>query len=437
MKIIISLLVSLFTLNAFALECFEFKFKDFPDSSPINSKLLKKEIWCYQQVNSEKVQTIIFNFDGKKITENLGILVSENGNFLFFDRLYGKGRVVEQIGSSFNPYQIPLSIKDARRAQDAEKVQIILTVEHETEIEKMIYKMINSKKKIIDFSNKPGLDFIDSEIQDEEVYLPADKLPSDGYWWPFRSVPMANPEDSPTKIYDLYVKTKTGKDPKATEWEQANHSLQNVYWGGHCNGWVASAILDGFYDKSLIFNPGTGRQSIIIEPSKIQGMRTEAGFCVKFAFYGNRYQRMGDDLKDITPELFHKTIKYYLKELGKPLALDRISNETVDNSIFSGYKITVDQEGPNKYFITAKLRTHYYSYAPVNSKKVATTKEIQYQYYLFTDNTGAIIRGQWERNSPNPDFLWAPLEQMKCGRENPNMDPKYIDEMIQTLPKAP
>lgn len=437
MKTIISLLVSVFTFNAFALECFEFKFKDSPDGAPIKSMNEKKETWCYKQVDSPKFQTMIFNFDGKKITENLGILVGKNGNFLFLDRLYGKARVVEQIGSSFNPYQIPLSLKDAEEIQDAKKFHLLLTEEQNTDIEKMIYKMTNSEKKIIDLSNKPGIDFIDSEIQDEEVYLPADKLPTDGYWWPYREVPMANPENSPTKIYDLYVKTKTGQNPKATEWEQANHSLQNVYWGGHCNGWAASAILDGFYDKSLIFNPGAGNQSIIIEPSKIQGMRTETGFCVKFAFYGKRYDHAGDDLKDIAPDLFHKTIRYYLKELGKPVALDRIPNETVDTSIFSGYKITVDKEGPNKYFVTASLRTHYYSYAPVNTKKVATTKEIKYTYYLFTDNTGAIIRGQWDWNSPNPDFLWVPLEQMKCGRENPNMDSKYIDEMIQTLPKAP
>ena len=437
MKTIISLLVTVFTFNTFALECFEFKFKDFPDGAPINSEFLKKEVWCYKQVDFQNFHTLIFNFDGKKITENLGILVSENGDFLFLDRLFGKARVVQQIDSTFNPYQIPLSLKDANEMPDAKKFQMILTEEQNTEIEKIIYKMTSSEKKIIDFSNKPGIDFIDSQIQDEEVYLPADKLPTDGYWWPFRDVAMANPENSPTKIYDLYVKTKTGQNPKATEWEQANHSLQNVYWGGHCNGWAASAILDGFYDKSLIFNPGTGNQSIIIEPSKIQGMRTETGFCVKIAFYGNRYDRLGDDLRDIAPDVFHKTIRYYLKELGKPIALDRISNETVDNSIFSGYKIKVNKVSTNKYFVTASMRTHYYSYTMVNTKKVATTKEIKYTYYLFTDNTGAIIKGQWDYDSPNPDFLWVPLEQMKCGRENPNIDPKYIDEMIQTLPKVP
>ena len=163
-------------------------------------------------------------------------------------------------------------------------------------------------------------------------------------------------------------------------------------------------------------------------------MRTETGFCVKVAFYGNRYKTITDDLRDINPDLFHETIRYYLKELGKPIALDRISNEVVDTSIFSGYKLTVKKKTNNRFFVTAVMRTHYYNHSIVNSKRVAAIKDLTYKYYLNTDNNGDIIGGEWDKDSPNPDFLWAPLAQMTCGRENPKIDPAVIDQMISTLP---
>ena len=200
---------------------------------------------------------------------------------------------------------------------------------------------------------------------------------------------MATGMESPTRIYDLYVQSKTGKNPGATEWEQSHHDLQTVFWGGHCNGWVASTILYGFYEKYLHFE--TGNQTIVINPLQIQGMRVETSYCVKQAFYGRRYRHIGDDLRDIAPDIFHKTIRYYLKELGKPIGIDRISNEVVDNSIFSGYKFSVEKKGPNRYFVIAKMKTHYYSYQQVFTKKPAFSKEIVIQI-LFK------YRQQWSNH---------------------------------------
>lgn len=435
MKSIISLLISLFTYSAFGLECFEFNFPNSPDRTPL-ALAERKETWCYKPIQDSNFKTFIFNYDGKGISENLGMVIGKNKNFLFYDQLFGKVRVVEQVGSNIVPYQIPFSTTGLNSNQDIKKIPIIFTDEQNQEIDKMALKMITSKRKIIDFSNRPGLNSINDEIQNEEVYLPEDKLPADGYWWPFRNSPMASPDDSPTRIYDLYVKTKTGNDPKSTDWEQSMHSLDNVYWGGHCNGWAASTILYGFFDKNLTFNPGNGGPNIIIEPYQIQGLRTETSFCVKLAFYGNRYYNPSDNPKDITPELFHKTIRYYLKELGKPIAVDRIATDPVDNSIFSGYKLEVKKQSANKYYVIASMKTHYYSYEKINRKRTAISKTLTYKYYLFTDNNGVITSGEWDNNSPNPDFMWAPLAQMNCGRENPNIDPNIVEEMVKTLPQG-
>ncbi len=432
MKSIISLLISLFTYSAFGLECYEINFEDSPDRSPL-AQAERKETWCYKPIQDSNFKTLIFNYDGKGISKNLGMVIGKNQNFLFYDQLFGKVRVVEQIGSKINPYQIPFSTSDLKNNK---KISIFFTEEQNQEIEKMAHEMLSAKRKIVNLSKSPNLDAINDELQDEEVYLAKEILPSDGYWWPFRNVPLAKPENSPTRIYDLYVTKKTGKNPNSTNWELKTHSQEHIVWGGHCNGWVSSTILYGFFDKTLLFTPANGRSNLVIEPYQIQGLRAESSFCVKFAFYGNRFNKPGDNERDISPDLFHKTIKYYLKELGKPLALDRIATDPVDNSIFSGYKLVVRQESANKYFVTANMKTHYYSYNPVNTKKTATTKILTYQYYLFTDNNGVITGGQWDRESPNPDFLWAPLAQMNCGRENPNIDPQIVDEMVNTLPQV-
>ena len=62
--------------------------------------------------------------------------------------------------------------------------------------------------------------------------------------------------DTQLHLYDLYVEKLTGKNPNSREWEINNHSLENLSWGGHCNGWAAKSILYGFFDKALLMDLG-------------------------------------------------------------------------------------------------------------------------------------------------------------------------------------
>ena len=425
MKWISLLFLSLLTFKSFALDCYEFETTDLPDGSPINLEI-KKEVWCYKPISHKYFKTLIFSYDLSGIAKNLGMLVGKDNKILFLDQLFGKLRVIEQNDISFSPYQIPISTGELKNAK---RISLNLSEEENLAITKITNQLLNSKRLNI----SPSIEKINDDLKDEEVYLSDDKLPADGFWWPYRELPMAKPDDSPTRIYDHYVESKTGKNPGATEWELSHHSIQPVFWGGHCNGWVASTILHGFFEKSLILE--AGNRSIVINPLQIQGMRVETSYCVKQAFYGRRYRHIGDDLRDLAPDIFHKTIKYYLKELGKPIGIDRISNEVVDNSIYSGYKITVEKKGTNRYLVTANMRTHYYSYQLVYNNKPSFSKEVKYQYFLNTDDNGAIIGGEWDVGSPNPDFLWVPVAQVNCGKENPNMDYQIVEEMIETLPK--
>ena len=48
--------------------------------------------------------------------------------------------------------------------------------------------------------------------------------------------------------------------------------------------------------------------------------------------------------------------------------------------------------------------------------KKAQYAEVPYEYTLDVDGQGKPIGGTWL--SKNPDFLWAPIAQKECGREN-------------------
>lgn len=445
MNAIYLLLGLLLVDQSLATECFEFQFNGVPDRHIEDGDNTRKEIWCYMPLPDPDYETMIFNYDGNNITSNLGLLVGKkvkdgDSKFLFYDQLYGKVRVVEQIGSDFNPYQIPLNSIEVKKAGKGKgffkKFRPIFSESQKQQIDEMVAHMITSNRKILDFSKSPDISSINRELGNEEIYLPNDKLPPDGYWWPHSGVPMARPNLSPIHLYDLFVKSITGKDPQAREWELKNHSLENVSWGGHCNGWAASSILHGFYEKGLIMNLGDGKGEILINPSDIQGMRTETSFCVKMAFYGTRYRDSKDDLSDIRPDLFHKVLIYYLKHLGKPIALDRYPDESIDNSIFSGYSMVVNKISENKYQVNVSVLTHYYNDHRIYFKANSQRGSNDYSYVLFTDEKGKINGGEWNYSHYHPDFLWVPLVQMKCGRENPKMDHSYIDKMINTLPKG-
>jgi hypothetical protein len=433
---LITIISSFFILqnSALAVDCYEFQTIGSPVNEPLFNEEVQNKTWCFL---SQDGQFIGFNFDDEEILPELMFIsaINPDGNVtsLWHGVLSaGVRSTVEQTELYLNPYEVPVTPQTLNKIiatkKLSRKTMNTRNVEHKIE-EALAHFHSLPQKSLNDFEYK-----INQREEKEEAKVTDDKLPANGYWWPHSGVPLARPSDAPLKKYDQYVKTVSGTDPKSVEWELANHSLEHVEWGGHCNGWAAASLLHGFYEKTLLDEANQN----IITPSDIQGLRTETSFCVDWAFYGKRYLS-GDgqtsDLNDIHADKFHKVLRYYIKHLNKPVIGDYVRSDSVDNHVITGYKFTMNEVVPKQIRVDAVVTWHEYSESRVNSKSVARPYLRNYTYDLFLDNAGNIVSGTWVSQN-NPDFLWVPLAQKKCGRENPRMHHNYIEKMIQTLPKV-
>lgn len=264
-------------------------------------------------------------------------------------------------------------------------------------------------------------------------YLPQESQPYAAHWWPYDTLELASGPSSPLGKYDVAVKARTGRDPGALEWERQHHSLEGVAWGGHCNGWAASSVLYKEVPEAV----WDAKSKQVFLTSDLNGILAEASFCVQWAFYGRRnYGREGDDPTDIHADLFHKVLRHTLDVEKRPLAMDYMADEAIDNAVITGYQMTItqDEANPRKFNVKASLRRHDYDFERNEELGRAFPYDVDYEYTLLTDQDGHIVSGTWI--SENPDFLWVPIAQSKCGRENPGIDHRFVESTLLTLPKA-
>jgi hypothetical protein len=245
---------------------------------------------------------------------------------------------------------------------------------------------------------------------------------------------MATGPNSPLGIYDASVTARTGKNPNSVAWEQENHSDTSTSWGGHCNGWAASTALYAEPTQTL-YDPLT---QTMVTPYAQKGMLAEASFCVNEAFYGHRYSgAVGDDLLDIYPDLFHKTLVHYLQGLGKTVAMDYERGIEIDNNVITGYRFHIVKTGSflgsQTFHVDATLTVAQYDVNQEDSIGHAGTYEKSYAYTLTTDAQGNIKSGKWDATSDNPDFLWIALSPAEgCDPRNPQVSPAEVSQLLAT-----
>src|SRR5690606_15105934 len=239
-----------------------------------------------------------------------------------------------------------------------------------------------------------------------------------GYWWPYKGAPLYGSANSPLSKYDRYVQAHTGSNPNSVSWERTNHRYKGVSWEGHCNGWAASAVLRAEPRVSRR-DPVSG---ITFSVGDQKGLLAETDYCAKVAFFGTRYPK--GSRQDIFPDRFHKTLGYYISNLGKPVNLDYNSAGPVDNHVITGYSMNIQSTGTNVYTVTAKLTVHKYDSSSSAAPGMAPTYIRNYKYQLHTDSAGNILRGTWLTN--NPDFLWVPLSPTECSSNNPRINSQMV-----------
>ena len=348
----VAALISLWSTHAQA-DCFQFEFAGqnpvgaptSQQASSFHASNFMSEIWCYEKVSAE--ETLIYFSSGESLKPELSALVQSSASGAVVSVAHGslsKGKVsyVKASYQGFSPIPVPLT------ATEAQKVgQPVSTV-----------KRANSGRKaevLLALRNAPmtmGMSSAEVEAGTFKAYLPAEKLPFGGYWWPNAGFSMREP----MRKYDRIVESWTGISPHSVEWEAANHN-NPATWGGHCNGWAASALLYSEMDHP-VFHEAT---QTVIKNSDFNALLAESNYCVNYSFYGQRYDgNPGDDLLDISPDLFHKVLTYFIATAQKGVIMDIHPDEPVDNQVISGYRMVIKKDAQNAHLfhVEAALRVH-------------------------------------------------------------------------------
>lgn len=387
---------------------------------------------CYVSIDQNQEMAFVKNedFGVDYLTTALTIKKNDRLSLKHFSMSAGEISMVEQSDYELNPLPIPPTLEYALESESNRGEIYGVTSNRSQTLSEIlsIYKQYQNPVKTIRIIESTAQNI--APLSEEEFYLPEEKQPTDGYWWPHIGLPLARDEWSPLAKYDAYVRSVTGKNPNTVGWERTYHA-SSVPWAGHCNGWVSSAILYGYDEVNL----KDEANNTIISSSDIQGLRSVLSYCTRNAFYGRRNYGPRSDINDIYPHIFHRTLNYYIKNLGKPVAYDFRNEPAVDNHIISGYKFTYQEtETPNKYLVKAELQAHTYSYDDyVHEKRIAPIYKREYWYYLWANSAGRFYKGEWVNPADHPDFMWVPLSESRCGRENPRLRGNWIEHMLNNL----
>ena len=377
--------------------CYEILIKNSPAREfPIDRKT---EIWCYQHLNLEN-KVFIYNADQDHIAPEMALLIDANGIITHASRRADEITVHKINQHIFNPFSIPLQ-------EPTNQLPIVSLKHFSTTSILSVQKLLLNADMIV--PEKLSL------YETENLIANSSILPWQGFWWPRKNMPML----TPLSKYDRFVNSRTGISPGSVAWERQNHAYHGVDWSGHCNGWAAASIL---HAEPVL--PKTDPVSeTVFSVSDQKGILTEADYCVSAAFFGNRNYGAGNN-GDIRPELFHKTLLYYIGSLHKAVIMDYHPDSSVDNHVISGYNMEINAAGENRYTVTTTLSMHGYDNFPSNTPGVARPYTRKYSYILLTDAQGTPTGGNWL--SGNPDFMWVPLSPMNCQK----LDYKYINAIL-------
>lgn len=377
------------------------------------------DVWCHWVDPSAPGVEWVFPRSEQK-PELVARIDRAKGSVTHGSRSAGKLRIVRAYDLTISPLPVPLSLEDLQRQAMRE---VVAPGEFDFGMSLVQSGAMTGFEDPIDVPRiqrvQPGT---------REVYL-EEGLPWRGYWWPFEGVPMARDNESPLMKYDRAVFSSTGSNPHSGDWEFERHSLSGVEWGGHCNGWAAASVLYP-EPRTAKKDPASG---ITFSVSDQKALLTELSFCVQYSFYGQRYNGYrGQDLLDINPGLFHEVLEYHVGTLKKPVILDYVPEEKVDNHVVTGYRMKIDRVGgvSNRYRVKLSVRMAGYEETLNQLTGAAAQYQRTYQYTLDTDQNGRIINGQWE--SSNPDFVWVAISERYCEWENPRLDAAHVLRFVSS-----
>lgn len=396
--------------TATEVECYKIELPD----RPVTARLpgARVETWCYRDLDQPPGSRMIYQVDENGITKpELSLIVEADGTIIHASLL--KGDLTVHRVHGFNPLNAPLT-----PPENAVRVAAPISLASDSSVASAIGVFQD-----VEF---PKLD--PAVIREGDFAASAAKkaMPWRGYWYPYSSARMYAGYASPLAKYDGFVARRSGVNPGAQDWESRRHYYSGVNWEGHCNGWAAASVLRKEPERPIT-DPYSG---ITFEISDLKGLWIERDYCPKIAFFGSRYWgHGGEDMSDIYPHVFHNVLTHYIGKLKKPVLIDVMPQEAVENRVVSGYEMSIREVAPQTYLVDAAVRVHDYDKDIYENRGVADSEIRMYRYYLMTDENRKVISGSWL--SYNPDFLWVPLASGECDDKNEHVEEFWINEIIK------
>lgn len=400
-------LLSLISLSADATErslCFRLSMSG-PEAE--SEEHARSETWCYQHPAELGGSVLfIYNADQEEARPELAMLVEKDGT-ITHGSLMNDELSIHRSRGGFNPYNVPLAEPEGGRAvgpgeEKASAASVRATL-----------ATLAAHRGEMAVSSGAELSTGESLASGSAAFKPWR-----GYWWPQKGATLAS---GPLARFDAYVKTQTGSNPGSAAYERSHHGYSGVWWSGHCNGWAASSVLR---NEPRVSRTGSG---ITFSVSDLKGLLAETDYCAAVAFFGSR-NRGGGNNGDIRPHLFHKTLRYYIGSLRKPVAMDYRSDEAVDNHVISAYSMNMEPTGPDTFRVTTVLTVHKYDLSKTNNPGIAPAYSRTYKYNLRVDSNGNAVGGSWI--SGNPDFLWVPLSPKDCSSNNARLSREWVSKIL-------
>lgn len=379
--------------------CYEFTL---PSPAREAKPELRIELWCYEEVGGKQGGLYIYNADSETVRPEVALLKTRSGRLVHGSLLAGEVKLHNVPADGFNPFPVPFLEPKGKRVKAAPTGTLFQGSRALVLRELQRARPTNEKQLTV----KAG-----------KESASATQLPWRGYWWPYLNMPILVPMGK----YDAYVQSR-GMAGGAVAWENANHGYSGVSWEGHCNGWAASAILRAEPTATIV----DAQSGASFRVGDQKGLLAEADYCTNGAFYGYREQYSSG----IDPAEFHNALRYFIGQLGKPVAFNFDTDGTVNNQIISGYTMNI-QNSANGYVVTTTVRIHGSESGNRDVPGVARSFQHVYQYRLLLDESGRAVTGTWL--SASPGFVWVPFTRVRCRHTNANIDHAQIDAILSSM----
>ncbi|MGZ3685793.1 MAG: hypothetical protein ACXVCI_18180, partial [Bdellovibrionota bacterium] len=252
---------------------------------------------------------------------------------------------------------------------------------------------------------------------------------------------------SPLEKYDIYRAAITGKPSHAAVFEKKAYRKDRPHWEGLCDAWAIAATVfpEPIVPRKLKLPNGTVVSFSVSDLKALLLMTVDSVPAESLKTYGQRFTGNHDGwiFPDIFPQELHRYVEKQLFERKRLFIMDHDPGvEVWSEPVYqANYRITAipgrnDAVFVKLWFYSGTSYTDKTQKDQVGLKSV--TREYNYILYGNPDDTGnlTVTWGEWVKGDlvdsrrDHPDFVYAVNGPIQRNSQNPEIDPKIVDQIL-------